>query len=169
LNNKVKLIKRLDPYWKLEAFNAVAIPLAMVFLSKGSMGWISILAILPMVLLLIVGAVYWRAKVIQLQKTQYDLSAILAKIAAVRLPILILTGFGSLAAIAGWLLPGIAISLADTICSSVAASLAILEYVNYYHRQLQHFDNVADFKRLITGKGFRPSQMARDLRMYGLV
>jgi uncharacterized membrane protein YqaE (UPF0057 family) len=68
LNNKVKLIKRLDPYWKLEAFNAVAIPLAMVFLSKGSMGWISILAILPMVLLLIVGAVYWRAKVIQLQK-----------------------------------------------------------------------------------------------------
>jgi hypothetical protein len=93
----------------------------------------------------------------------------LAKIVVVRLPILILTGFGSLAAIAGWLLPGIAVSLADTICASVAASVAILEYVNYYHRQLQHFDNVADFKRLITGKGFRPSQMARDLRMYGLV
>jgi hypothetical protein len=41
--------------------------------------------------------------------------------------------------------------------------LAVLEYVNYYHRQLQHFDNKADFRRMLAGKGFRQSWMARDL------
>ena len=41
--------------------------------------------------------------------------------------------------------------------------LALAEYVNYYHRQLQHFDNWPDFRRLMTGKGFRPAKMAVDL------
>jgi hypothetical protein len=31
---------------------------------------------------------------------------------------------------------------------------------------LQHFDNVADIRRLLTGRGFRRSQMARDLERY---
>jgi hypothetical protein len=40
----------------------------------------------------------------------------------------------------------------------------MLEYVNYYHRQLQHFDHAADWKRLLAGRGFRVSQMAADLQ-----
>jgi len=39
----------------------------------------------------------------------------------------------------------------------------VLEHVNYYHRQLQHFDHWPDFKRLITGRGFRRSQLSVDL------
>jgi hypothetical protein len=41
--------------------------------------------------------------------------------------------------------------------------LAALEYVNYYHRQLQYFDNMADLKHLLTGRGLKPAHMARDL------
>lgn len=44
------------------------------------------------------------------------------------------------------------------------AVLAGLEYVNYYHVQLQHFDNAADIKRLLSGRGFRPAHLARALR-----
>jgi hypothetical protein len=32
--------------------------------------------------------------------------------------------------------------------------------------QLQHFDNGADFKRLIGGRGFRRAHLARDLAAY---
>ena len=42
-------------------------------------------------------------------------------------------------------------------------ALAALEYVNYYKFQVQHFDNWADFKRLMTGRGFRKAHMARDI------
>ena len=45
----------------------------------------------------------------------------------------------------------------------VVTILGVLEYVNYYHVQLQHFDNMADWRRLLAGRGFRPAHMARDL------
>ena len=131
------------------------------------MGWISVLALVPMTALLIIGAVYWRAKVRQLQQKRYQIAPVLAKIGRLRLPVLILTILSALVAIASWFIPYLAISAADRICASIAAALAALEYVNYYHRQLQHFDNAADFKRLLSGKGFRVSQMARDLRALG--
>jgi hypothetical protein len=57
--------------------------------------------------------------------------------------------------------------MADQIAATACAALAALEYVNYYHRQLQHFDSWADFKRLLAGKGFRKSWMARDLEAVG--
>jgi membrane protein YdbS with pleckstrin-like domain len=50
--------------------------------------------------------------------------------------------------------------------AAILTLLAALEYVNYYHRQLQHFDRSSDFKRLMTGGGFRRSHMARDLAAY---
>jgi len=51
----------------------------------------------------------------------------------------------------------------ERIVALVCLALAVLEYVNYYHIQLQHFDHAADWKRLLAGKGLRPSSMARDL------
>ncbi|NRD89867.1 hypothetical protein C8024_11005 [Sphingopyxis sp. BSNA05] len=62
-----------------------------------------------------------------------------------------------------WLQPHLSSGLGDRITASVASALAVAEYINYYHRQLQHFDNMADFKQLLSGKGFRRSQMAVDL------
>jgi hypothetical protein len=167
LKNQADLIKRLNPYWKIEAGNAVILPLVMLYLSGGSMGWLSAVALLPMILLLVIGAVYWRAKVRQLQDRQYDIGPVLSKIGGLRLPVLIMTFIAAVAVIASWLITGLDISDADRNCASIAAALAVLEHINYYHRQLQHFDNIPDFRRLIAGKGFRASQMARDLRAHG--
>jgi hypothetical protein len=41
--------------------------------------------------------------------------------------------------------------------------LAILEYINYYHYQLQHFDHAADFARLLSGRGFRRSHLSKAI------
>ena len=67
---------------------------------------------------------------------------------------------------ASWVFPQISVSLGDRIAATVCGLLAALEYINYYHRQLQHFDNAADFKRLMSGRGFRRSQMAADLERF---
>jgi uncharacterized integral membrane protein len=44
--------------------------------------------------------------------------------------------------------------------------LAVLEYINYYHVQLQHFDHVADWRRLVSGRGFRRSHLAREIERW---
>ena len=158
------LISRLRPYWKMEAANVVFVPLCMIYLSAGQIGWTSIVAAIPMMLMLIIGAAYWRIKVQKLEALARDVSPTMAIIAKVQQPVLILCIIAVLAAAAAWLWPGQAVGQADKIVASTGAALAVLEYVNYYHRQLQHFDSKADFKRLLRGRGFRPSQMARDLR-----
>jgi hypothetical protein len=129
MRNRQALLKRLRPYWKMEAANVVLLPLLMLFLSNAN----------------------------------YRIRPMLEKIERARAPALALTCFAVAAAIVGWIYPPATRGLADQICATAAAVLAALEYVNYYLRQLQHFDNRADFERLLSGKGLRRSQMARDL------
>lgn len=157
------LLARLEPYWVMEAANAVLVPLFVLFATGGRIGVISLAALAPVILLLVIGAAYWRGKVLQLKGQRPDLAPLMKQIAAWRRPAQGLTLAGCLAALAGWLKPDWSVGMADRIAATVCAVLAVLEYINYYHRQLQHFDNWADFKRLMTGKGFRKSWMARDL------
>ncbi len=65
-----------------------------------------------------------------------------------------------------WGAPGLVTSGWDKGVATFSTLMAVLEYVNYYHRQLQHFDHSEDFKRLLSGNGLRPSQMAKDLKLY---
>lgn len=67
---------------------------------------------------------------------------------------------------ASWFIPALSVSFGDWVAASILALLAALEYVNYYHRQLQHFDHLADLKRLFSGQGFRKAQMAVDLERH---
>ena len=54
--------------------------------------------------------------------------------------------------------------LTTSVSAAAALSLlASLEYVNYFHVQLQHFDNRADFQRLGTRRRFRRSHLAKDI------
>jgi len=79
-----------------------------------------------------------------------------------RLALLAITALAFVLAVAGWF-TDLAVSTGERWVMAVSAVLAGLEYINYHHRQLQHFDHWPDFQRLITGRGFQPSQMARDL------
>ncbi len=157
------ILARLEPYWKMEAANAVLLPSMIVFLSEGQLGWVSLVPRASMVLLLVIGALYWRGKVRQLKGQSTGFSGLLLAIARLQWPALILVLAGCIAALAGWFGTDLARGLADRVAATGCATLAVLEYVNYYHRQLQHFDNKADFKRMLAGKGFRQSWLARDL------
>jgi hypothetical protein len=52
------------------------------------------------------------------------------------------------------------------MCSRPLLLLAVLEYINYYHVQLQHFDHAPDWQRLVSGRGFRRSHLAREIERW---
>ncbi len=160
---RADILARLEPYWKMEAGNAVILPLLIAYMSGGQLSWVSLVPLAAMVMLLVIGALYWRGKVRQLKGQTTGWAKLLHRIARLQYPALILTLAGCGTALAGWLSADLALGTADRVAATVSAVLAALEYINYYHRQLQHFDNKADFKRFLAGKGFRPSWMARDL------
>jgi hypothetical protein len=160
---RADLLARLEPYWKMEAANALALPALAIWLSEGQLSWVSLVPMAAMVLLLVIGALYWRGKVRQLKGAPQNWNGLLTTLARLQLPALGLTLAGCGAALAGWFGNGLAIGTTDRWVATACAILAALEYVNYYHRQIQHFDNKADFKRMLAGKGFRQSWMARDL------
>jgi hypothetical protein len=154
--------KRLSGYWKMEAANVVFLPLFAVLLAHRlgqPLGVTSGLAWAGALGLLIAGAVYWRAKLRALDG--HDSRPALRALRRARVPLLSLTLVGVAAALAGW--AGAALSPADRWTATAGAVLGALEYVNYYAVQLQHFDRASDFRRLLTGRGFRPAHLARDL------
>ncbi|MEM9053834.1 MAG: hypothetical protein AAGB16_00790 [Pseudomonadota bacterium] len=164
MSDEVK--KRLSGYWKLEAVNILLIPAALVLLSSAQLGWLSLLAFLPMMLLLAIGAYYWRAKLHQITRAGSGFDLAIRRIGQLQWPSLGLMLTTCLIVIYAWTEPGWFRGSWDKGAATFASVLSVLEYVNYYHRQLQHFDNWPDFKRLLRGKGLRRSQMARDLKAY---
>lgn len=168
LVTKVRLRKRLSSYWKMEMGNAVFVPAFMVLSCHWldqSVSWWLTLALVPMCALLVVGGLYWRAKLHQLEGRPETLGALLPVISKLQMPLAALSLLALAVCALGWL-AGLGASMGDRISITVAAVLAALEYANYYHRQLQHFDHWPDFKRLISGHGFAPAQMANDLQRF---
>jgi hypothetical protein len=168
VSDKKRLHHRLSSYWKLEIGNAALIPAIMLFLcwrTDQPVGLALALACVPMCGLLIVGGLYWRAKLHQLEGRGETMRAFLSLALKSRLPLLATTALAVVLAVAVWF-TDLAVSTGERWAVTVAAVLAALEYVNYYHRQLQHFDHWPDFQRLITGRGFPVAQMARDLERF---
>ncbi|MEL6826907.1 MAG: hypothetical protein AAFN91_11720 [Pseudomonadota bacterium] len=161
-----KLKRRLSGYWKMEAGNVVILPVFLFFVAKMNLSWVSIAGIAPMMLLLVIGAVYWRAKLKQLEVRSCSFAATMGVISRVQAPAILLTVLGLGALLFGWLRPEHFSGERDRWVATFAAIMALLEYINYYHRQLQHFDHGPDFRRLLAGKGLKASQVAKDLKTY---
>jgi len=161
-----KLKRRLSGYWKMEAGNVVLLPLVLAMLTGWKLSWVTLITLVPMMGLLVIGAYYWRAKLKQLDDRSYRFDRAMRLISIAQAPALIVTLIAGAAVTYAWLTPGPFTSGWDQGAATFAAVLAVLEYVNYYHRQLQHFDHGPDFKRLLAGNGLRPSQMAKDLKTY---
>lgn len=163
------LRKRLNGYWKMELGNVALLPVCMLGLAwmqdypLGLLTWISLV---PMCGLLLLGGFYWRAKLLQIQGSVEPLRKVMPVASLLQIPFAVSSFAVCMMCCAAWVVVGLSASLGDLITASIAALLALLEYVNYYHRQLQHFDHAADVKRLKEGKGFRPSQMAVDLKRF---
>ena len=150
----------------MEAGNALLLPAILLFLSQGKLGWVSVACMVPMVLMLMIGAYYWRAKLKRLENRSYGFASAMGLIAGLKWPVLGLTILAFLTLIYAWITPDLFTGGWDKGVATFSAIMAVLEYVNYYHRQLQHFDHSEDFKRLLSGNGLRPSQMAKDLKLY---
>lgn len=162
---RAKIERRLTSYWQMEAANVLFVPGFVVLLAislEWRLGWVTVLALLPVCLLLAIGAQYWRAKLNQLA-SRAPFPQSIGLIAGLQIPSLIAVLAAVLATILSFLVEGIAASGAERWVASAMTLLAALEYVNYYHRQLQHFDHLPDLKRLFSGRGFRRSQMAIDI------
>ena len=110
---------------------------------------------------LVVGALYWRGVDRRLKRLGKG-SLEQALVAADRLerPGLFATAAAIVATLAAIGIDGFT---ATSIAAALLTLLAALEYVNYYRVQLQHFDNVADLKRLLTTGRLRRAHLGRDL------
>lgn len=165
---RTRLMNRLRPYWKMEAANVAIVPAFTSFViveTGGALTWPFAAAALACSALLVVGAAALRMELAELER-RHDLAArLLAFARAARVPAILLCGLG--VAGAGWQVWRDGGWTPAGIGAVALATLAVLEYVNYYVAQLQHFDHAADFRRLMSGRGFRESHLAKALRRAG--
>jgi hypothetical protein len=157
-----KLVSRLSGYWKMEAANVIGVPLLAWVTLRASDSAVTAWVASAMVAcsgLLVIGAAAWRMELAQLQGERALAAKLLRWLGPSRPLGIALAVLGAVAGVAEWLRAGG--FTGPAIAAAVLGLLAVLEYVNYYEVQLQHFDHAADFKRLITGKGFRKAHLAR--------
>lgn len=159
-----KIVSRLTSYWKLEAINAVILPLIGCVLVVQAGGTVSLWVIAAMAacsLILVIGAAAWRMELAQAQGDKALAERIMPWLAQSQRPAQAAALLGAVAAgIEPWNAGGLAPS---AIAALVFGVLAVLEYVNYYVAQLQHFDHAPDLRRLLSGKGFRRPHLARAI------
>ena len=164
-----KLLKRLKPYWMMEGANVVLLPLIAWFLitvvAEGQITIAVITAMLATSFLLVVGTFAWKMVVDGLEGNPTSEEQWTPWLDLARWPTMLLTLLALIATVAEAFstLPRVSASL---VGASLLCLLAILEFVNYYHVQLQHFDHADDFQRLLSGKGFRRSHLSKSIRAY---
>jgi len=160
--------RRLTTYWKIEAGNVVFIPAIAIYLVLRSGGAISVALVLSCLacsFLLVIGTIVLR---MMLRKARGE-----ADVTKTRIPLLLRLRWPALGLCAA---AAVALGMecfnrgpqlsAQFLAPAVLLLLAVLEYINYYHVQLQHFDHAPDWKRLISGRGFRPSHLAREIERW---
>jgi hypothetical protein len=164
-----KLLKRLKPYWMMEGANVVLLPLIAWFLitvvAEGQITIAVITAMLATSFLLVVGTFAWKMVVDGLEGNPTSEEQWTPWLDLARWPTMLLTLLALIATVVEAIstLPRFSASL---IGASLLCLLAVLEFVNYYHVQLQHFDHAEDFQRLLSGKGFRRSHLSKSIRTY---
>lgn len=164
---RAALKRRLASYWKLEAANVVLVPgigVWAIYEFGDVVSWPVIIAMTATAALLVVGACAWRIELADISGELALPPKLLPWLSLAQTPTLLLTvgaigGAGYEVWRDGSLTP-------SAFAAVIYALLAVLEYVNYYVVQLQHFDHAADFKRLIGGRGFREAHLAKSLRRW---
>jgi hypothetical protein len=148
----------------MEAANVLFVPgiaLALGWPRQAIEATAIVLAIIAAGGFLIVGAAYWRAVDRRVRFGDIGVtSRALALADRLEKPLLLAAALALMATLAALALHGWSRTV---IAAGGLWLLAVLEYINYYHRQLQHFDNMADLKRLLAGRGMKAAHMGREL------
>ena len=166
-SHKSALVRRLSHYWKVEAANMIAVPSLAVWAVEKSGNTISFSLIVAMAaacFMLLIGTFALRIKLETAKGSRSFGQRWLPWLSQAQWPALVLVA--SAVAGAGFELwvdgrRGY-VAIATVVCSL----LAVLEYINYYHVQLQNFDHLPDLKRFMAGGGFRKSHLAKALQSF---
>ncbi len=156
--NSLSPVRRLATYWKIEAGNAVLIPAIAVYFVLRSGSTITLALVLSGLacsFLLVIGTVVLR---MMLRKARDEPDATkdrIALLAWMRWPAIGLCVAAAVALGAQCIADGVQLD-ARFVAPAILLLLAVLEYINYYHFQLQHFDHAPDWQRLVSGPRFPP-------------
>jgi hypothetical protein len=151
-------------YGGMEAGNILLLPGLVLFFApphRPAEVLAAALAVASASSFLLVGTFYWRALDRRITRADHkSINKALAFADRVEIPFLVLTAISTL-----WLM--FALSLHGWSSALVAAAILTLlgglEYVNYYHLQLQNFDRWSDFRRLFLTGRLRRAHMSRAL------
>lgn len=161
-----ELGKRLSKMWKTERMCAWLMPIVatnlVVAVFKAPFTTALGIALFATSWLLVIGTVSLRMMLKNFQRDLDFSSYWLPILHYLQLPSLLLV-LSSIAMTLYELAYSFPVLIASHYASIAFTTLAALEYINYYHRQLQHFDHFEDFRRLMAGHGFRKSHLARSL------
>lgn len=158
--------RRLGNYWKMEGACALVFPPLALLLVRpiGAFEWgVLLFALFACCSLLVIGSLYWRASLRLIRHDPTPMQKLLRIANPLQRPLLILSLLSAVAAVLVILARG---ASPAALAASGFAVLAILEYANYFHVQLQNFDHLPDLKRLVRDRRFRPSHLATDLVGY---
>lgn len=164
--DRAALRQHLSSYWKMEAANVLAVPVTALILITTAKDrpdiafWAGALACS---FLLVIGTLAWLIVLAQLDGDQRRAARMVAICARAEPLALAVLGVASGA---------VGLQLADVgwppraIAAVVLTTLGWLEYVNYYHWQLQNFDSLIDLRRLLAGRGLRRAHLGRAVRVW---
>lgn len=159
------MAERLRWYWQMEAANILLLPAAVlvgVWSFGGSVGLALALSIVANIVLLAIGACYWRIVFLRVEGNGAAFVTWIPRLAKAE-PLAIVLVVVAVAATCADIVLGDGTWPPERVASIAMATLAILEYVNYYRVQLQYFDNRADFNGLFRKKVLKRAHMARDI------
>ena len=165
--HKAALVRRLSQYWKVEAANMIAIPTVAVWAVKKSGSTISfslIVAIGAACLMLLIGTFALRIKLETAKRSRSFAQRWLPWLSQAQWPALAIVAAAVTGAVFEFWVDDRRGYVA--VATGVCALLAVLEYINYYHVQLQNFDHLPDLKRFMAGGGFRKSHLAKALQSF---
>jgi hypothetical protein len=165
-STKARLLKRLSGYWQLELMNVWLLPLAAMICVVSLRGTVTVALVLSLIAtswLLIIGTIALRMMLKDLERDATYAAYWLPKLRLAKAPSLVLVAITVLITCVNVVVTAPSLTVTQ-YCTIAFTVLATLEYINYYHYQLQHFDNLPDFQRLISGNGFRQSHLARALK-----
>ena len=160
------LRRRLIPYWKMEAWSAVLIPALVIWSAPphtAAETAAAIFSLFAVSLQLVVGARYWFVVVKRMLGNQSPVVSLMRILDRVQLPLVFLVGISWIVTVHALVVVGWS---GAVIAAFICSGLETLEYVNYFHLQLQNFDHAPDIKRLMNGGGLRRAHMAKDLAAF---
>jgi membrane-anchored protein YejM (alkaline phosphatase superfamily) len=165
--SKKALIKRLSWYYPLEKFHAfVSFPLLVVYLlNNHALADILFLVygLLVCIVILLQGQHYWKLKLHRLSGKPFNQVKQLQLFRKSEWANMILIGLMPLVLLLQLYFAGWGIKPDNQMFWAVwANAFAVLEHINYYHRQLM-VDNGADLRYLLTNKRLKIASLRKDL------